>query len=155
MSDVKVLHRYLSTMSPETKVPNEYSDALREKNDELAREVAKMNELVREVTKTLARLAAHDNYNSLEGAPHLPAASGHQFETLTRARYKLPNAVAEALASFIKENFRSNVDAKVEDATLTVTAPEEDQVRIAGCIELLRDRATFLTPPKNPVDAEP
>lgn len=64
-------------------------------------------------------------------------------ETLTRARYKLPEATAAALAAFIKEQVKTDAEAKADGETLTVTASEEDQSRIAGFVELLREhRAT-------------
>lgn len=68
--------------------------------------------------------------------PHLPA----DIETLTRARYKLPAATAEALASFIGKYVDAHLDASTDGETLTVTASQEDQLRIASFIELLRER---------------
>ena len=82
--------------------------------------------------------------------PRLPGARDYEVETLTRARYKLPEATAKALASFIQEHVKSDVETKVEGDTLSVTASNEDQMRIAAFIELLREQVRTLGVPGQP-----
>lgn len=59
-------------------------------------------------------------------------------ETLTRARYKLPQDAGVALAAFIKQFADADVEARAEGETLTVTASPDDQRRIAAFVELLK-----------------
>ena len=61
-------------------------------------------------------------------------------EALTRAKYKLTEATATALASFIKEHVKSEVDTKVDGDTLTVIASAEDQAKIGAFVDLLRGK---------------
>jgi hypothetical protein len=61
-------------------------------------------------------------------------------ETLTRARYKLPVETAQPTAEFIRQYVTADVDVSVEGETLTVTAKQDDQARVAAFIELLRQR---------------
>lgn len=77
----------------------------------------------------------------------------YQVETLTRAKYKLPEATAQALASFIQEHVKGDVEARVSGDTLTVIALQEDQARIDAFIGLLGESARPaagepLAPPK-------
>lgn len=65
---------------------------------------------------------------------------GEAVETLTRAKYKLPQDASEALAAFIKQFAKADVDARAEGGTLTVTASQEDQRRIANFVEMLKER---------------
>jgi hypothetical protein len=58
-------------------------------------------------------------------------------ENLTRARYKLPQATAEALAAFVTKHAKSEIEIKVEGETAIVTASPEDQSRIGQFIHLL------------------
>ncbi len=58
-------------------------------------------------------------------------------ETLTRAKYKLPQATAEALAVFLKQHAKSEIEIKVEGETVIVTASPDDQSRIGQFIRLL------------------
>lgn len=62
---------------------------------------------------------------------------GEAVETLTRARYRLPQAKAEALAAFLKEHVGSEVEARLDAETLIVTASRDDQARIGQFIKLL------------------
>jgi hypothetical protein len=62
----------------------------------------------------------------------------YDIETLTRARYKLPGPMANALASFIEQYVKNDVEARVTGETLTVIASQEDQAKIGAFIELLR-----------------
>lgn len=63
----------------------------------------------------------------------------HAVETLTRARYKLSEPTASALASFIQEHVKGDVEARVAGDTLTVIASQEDQAKIGAFVELLDD----------------
>ena len=73
---------------------------------------------------------------------HREAAPGQapgDVETLTRAKYKLPEPVADAARAFIEKYFKSDIGAKVEGDVLTIIASPEDQQRISIFVELLRD----------------
>ena len=61
-------------------------------------------------------------------------------EALTRARYKLTDATASALATFIKEHARTEVETKVDGDTLTVIASADDQAKIGAFVDLLHDQ---------------
>lgn len=80
-------------------------------------------------------------YQSNLEATHLPRVpgGGESVEALTRSRYKLPQETADALAVFIKQFVKTEVEAKAEGEMLTVTASREDQARIAAFLQLLRD----------------
>jgi hypothetical protein len=78
------------------------------------------------------RYNAFVRYYAAAGATRSP-----NVETLTRARYKLAEATAAALATFIKEHVKADIEARVDGDKLTVIASQEDQARIAGFIELL------------------
>jgi hypothetical protein len=73
--------------------------------------------------------------------PRVPVGD-ESVETLTRARYKLPQETADALAVFIKQFVKSEVEAKAEGETLTVTASRDDQARIAAFLLLLKDASS-------------
>ncbi len=62
---------------------------------------------------------------------------GEVVETLTRARYRLPQTKAEALAAFLKEHVGSEVEARLDGETLIVTASPDVQARIGQFIKLL------------------
>ncbi|HVX10217.1 MAG TPA: M56 family metallopeptidase [Pirellulales bacterium] len=59
--------------------------------------------------------------------------------TLTRAKYKLPDGAASALAAIVKDFVKKDIEARVEGETLTVIASEEDQARIRAFVVLLRE----------------
>lgn len=64
-------------------------------------------------------------------------------ETLTRARYKLPAGTAQPTEDFIRQYVTADVEASAGGETgemLTVIASQDDQARVAGFIELLRQR---------------
>lgn len=63
---------------------------------------------------------------------------GSEVETLTRAKYKLPAGRAAALATFIKEHVKEDLETKVDGDTLVVTAASDDQTRIGQFIQLLK-----------------
>ncbi|HUY88675.1 MAG TPA: M56 family metallopeptidase [Pirellulales bacterium] len=65
-------------------------------------------------------------------------------ETLTRAKYKLPAGRAAALAAFIKEHVKEDVETKVDGDTLVVTAASDDQARIAQFVQLLKTTAVIM-----------
>jgi hypothetical protein len=72
---------------------------------------------------------------------YVPWGQGNDpVETLTRAKYKLTEATATALASFIKEHVKSEVDTKVDGDTLTVIASAEDQAKVGAFVDLLRGK---------------
>jgi len=58
-------------------------------------------------------------------------------ENLTRARYKLPQATAEALAAFVTKHAKNEIEIKVEGEPAIVTASPEDQSCIGQFIHLL------------------
>jgi hypothetical protein len=62
---------------------------------------------------------------------------GYTVETLTRARYKLSQETAEALATFMGQHVKRDVQVQVAGETLTVIASQEDQAKIGAFIELL------------------
>ncbi|HEV3005005.1 MAG TPA: M56 family metallopeptidase, partial [Pirellulales bacterium] len=102
-------------------------------------------------------LVASAASNAVAGKSHLP--NGVEVQNLTRARYRLALETAEALAAFVQQHVKADVDVKVVDAdnvaeafvgkdniadladvagaTLIVTASGEDQARIGAFIELL------------------
>ena len=62
---------------------------------------------------------------------------GEAVETLTRARYRLPQTKADALAAFLKEHAGGEVEARLDGETLIVTASPDAQARIGQFIKLL------------------
>jgi hypothetical protein len=86
------------------------------------------------------------NELGLPADPHalpapLAAASDVETITITRATYKLPRDRAEALAAFITANVSDEVEVKVKENGLQVTATADDQVTIARLIRLLQTKA--------------
>ncbi|HWB11879.1 MAG TPA: M56 family metallopeptidase [Pirellulales bacterium] len=83
----------------------------------------------------------------------------YDVETLTRARYKLSEATANALASFVKEHVKSDVEVRVAGETLTVIASQEDQMKMGAFIELLHESYPAITVPgdaqKNNLNSSP
>lgn len=74
---------------------------------------------------------------------HAKVAANHgdaEIETLTRARYKLPEGTAQPLSDFIRQHVTADVEVSVEGETLTVIASSEVQSRIAGFIHLVGKR---------------
>lgn len=67
--------------------------------------------------------------------PNIP---GGDIETLTRAKYKLPSGRAEALAAFIKQHVKEDVETRIDGETLVVTATADDQARIGQFVQLLK-----------------
>jgi hypothetical protein len=61
--------------------------------------------------------------------------------TLTRATYKCPAGKAEEIAAFLKENLTDEIEVRVKDQMLQVTASAEDQTAVAGFLRLLQTRA--------------
>jgi hypothetical protein len=69
--------------------------------------------------------------------PEKAPGRGELVETLTRVKYKLPQAKAEALAAFLKSNASGDVETKIDGETLTVTASPDHQARIGQFIQML------------------
>jgi beta-lactamase regulating signal transducer with metallopeptidase domain len=112
---------------------NEFDRAMKAK---AARDV-----LVREA---LPRLSADSKARYVASAKGPRGKGGHRgydVETLTRAKYKLGPNVANDMAMFIQAHLKNDIDVRTESDTLSVIASQEDQERIAGFIELLRDEA--------------
>lgn len=60
-------------------------------------------------------------------------------QTLTRAKYRLNAAKAEALAEFVKAHVTAEVDTKVEGDLLIVTAAPDIQQRIGQFVKLMQE----------------
>lgn len=69
---------------------------------------------------------------------------------LTRATYKLPTGKAQAVAAFLSENLSDEIEVRVKDNALQVTANSEDQARISHFIQLLQTRGTPAPKPSAP-----
>jgi hypothetical protein len=65
--------------------------------------------------------------------------------TLTRSTYKLPPGKADEIAAFLKENLTDDIEVRVKDHNLQVTASAEDQTAIASFVRLLQTRGTAAT----------
>ena len=79
--------------------------------------------------------------------PAVPAESGAEVTTLTRATYKLKPTTAEALASFLKENVKTAIlETKSEGESLVITTTPEAQKAIGQFIHLLQG-PTGVQPP--------
>jgi hypothetical protein len=76
------------------------------------------------------------NYTAVRQLENAPGR-GELVETLTRVKYKLPQAKAQALAAFLQEHVGGDVETKVDGETLTVTAVPDHQARIGQFIQLL------------------
>jgi uncharacterized repeat protein (TIGR01451 family) len=79
--------------------------------------------------------------------PVLATERDEAVETLTRARYRLPQTKAEALATFLKEHADSEVEARLAGETLIVTASPDAQARIGQFIKLLLPKVVPARPP--------
>jgi hypothetical protein len=86
------------------------------------------------------------NRSAIEADPRPSASTTSSLETLTRAKYRLPAALANRAADVIREHFSDEIHVSVSDAQLTVIASPSDQDRIAGFIDLLRARRGNSTP---------
>ncbi len=58
--------------------------------------------------------------------------------SLTRAKYKLPAGKADEVAEFLKANLSDDVEVRVKDGALQVTATTGDQAAIAQFVRLLQ-----------------
>jgi beta-lactamase regulating signal transducer with metallopeptidase domain len=65
------------------------------------------------------------------------SVKGVELQNLTRARYHLAPEAAKALAAFIEQHVKADIDVKADAATMVVTASSEDQARIGAFVELL------------------
>jgi beta-lactamase regulating signal transducer with metallopeptidase domain len=73
------------------------------------------------------------------------ATADEQELALSRATYKLPQAKAEALAKFLREQVKAPVmETKVEGDSLTVTTTPEAQKAIKGLVGLIQGKQTTL-----------
>jgi hypothetical protein len=64
---------------------------------------------------------------------------------LTRATYRLAPFKADEIAKFLRENLKDEIEFRVKDHSLIVTANSEDQTAIAGFIHLLQTRGAPAT----------
>jgi hypothetical protein len=69
---------------------------------------------------------------------------------LTRATYKLPAGRAQAVATFLADNLTDEIEVRVKENALQVTANNEDQARIAQFIQLLQMRGSPVPKPSAP-----
>lgn len=63
--------------------------------------------------------------------------NGSNVQTLLRVTYDLPSTQAEALATFLREHSKSEIDTKVKDNSLVVTADPTAQQTIGRLIALM------------------
>lgn len=80
----------------------------------------------------------------------LPVGSESEAVPLTRVTYKLPAHRAAEFAEFLKANLSDDIEVRVKDDALQVTAPSGDQGAISQFIRLLQTRgaAEAKTSPK-------
>ncbi|MEX2119878.1 MAG: M56 family metallopeptidase [Pirellulales bacterium] len=67
-------------------------------------------------------------------------AGAGDMQMLSRAKYRLPEGKAEALAAFIQEHVKAEVDTKVDGEVLIITAEPHAQTAIAQFIRLMDPR---------------
>jgi beta-lactamase regulating signal transducer with metallopeptidase domain len=83
---------------------------------------------------TMSSMASNMRRRGLDDEPVVEEVA------LTRSTYKLPHERAEALAAFIKSNLSDEIEVRVKENSLQVTATADDQAAIGQFIRLLQSR---------------
>jgi len=71
--------------------------------------------------------------------------------TLTRTTYRLPADKAEALGKFLSDYFSNEMEIRVKDHSLQITATAEHQAAIAPFIRLLESHGGIAPKASSPV----
>ncbi|MBI3466919.1 MAG: M56 family metallopeptidase [Planctomycetes bacterium] len=138
-------------VGPAKAPPNRVIDAISETALALqaigkTEEAAKLASAAQDLREQLLKQAAGSK------EPFVQGVETAELKIVSRARYKLPKAKAEALAAFLSEHMKSPVEVKVDDDSLTVTASPEEQATIGQFIALSEGKQppASATRPKTP-----